>query len=66
MLIKALIAIVLCLSAGGIGATVTTPAIPGWYSTLVKPSFSPPSWVFAPAWTFLYILMGLAAAMVWL
>ena len=65
MLIKAILCILLCLSAGGIGSTFTASAIPEWYATLVKPSFSPPNWVFAPAWTLLYILMGLAAARVW-
>ena len=65
MLIKAILCILLCLSAGGIGSTFTASAIPAWYAALVKPSFSPPNWVFAPVWTLLYITMGLAAAIVW-
>jgi tryptophan-rich sensory protein len=65
MLIKAIFCILLCLSAGGIGSAFTASAIPEWYATLAKPSFSPPNWIFAPAWTILYILMGLAAALVW-
>ena len=65
MLIKAFVCIFLCLSAGGIGSAFTASAIPEWYATLAKPSFSPPNWIFAPVWTLLYILMGLAAALVW-
>lgn len=60
-----LIAIALCFSAAGIGAAVTTPQIPTWYKELAKPSWNPPDWVFGPVWSVLYLLMGVAAWLVW-
>ena len=36
-----------------------------WYQELIKPSWTPPSWLFGPAWTILYILMATAAWLVW-
>ena len=51
--------------AGIIGSVFTMSAIPSWYATLVKPALNPPGWVFGPVWTLLYLLMGVAAWLVW-
>ena len=53
-----------CLAVGGIGGRWTGSEIPGWYRTITKPSFNPPSWIFGPVWTTLYILMAIAAWLV--
>jgi tryptophan-rich sensory protein len=58
--------VVVCLGAGGFGAMATTPEIDGWYKTLAKPSWNPPDRVFGPVWTTLFVLMGVAAWLVWL
>jgi translocator protein len=54
-----------CELTGFIGAIFAAPSISGWYAGLAKPSFSPPNWVFAPVWTFLFLLMGIALFLVW-
>lgn len=64
-MIKLAACIILCLVAGFIGSAFTTPHIPGWYAGLAKPSFTPPSWLFGPVWTALYILMGISLFLVW-
>lgn len=50
----------ICLLAGYAGSYYTTPSIPTWYAGLEKPDLNPPSWVFAPVWTALYVMMGLS------
>jgi benzodiazapine receptor len=62
---KLVVSIVACLAAGAIGSIFTRSAIPTWYVTLEKPFFNPPNWLFAPVWTLLYVLMGIAAFLVW-
>lgn len=63
--LRLIIAILICQGAGLIGSVFTVSAIPSWYTNLVKPSFSPPNWLFAPVWISLYTLMGIAAYLVW-
>jgi len=53
--------IVLCQAVGLLGARWTAPEIPAWYRGLRKPAFNPPSWIFGPVWTLLYLLMAVAA-----
>jgi benzodiazapine receptor len=60
-----LVSILVCEFAGIVGSIFTTPAIPTWYASLRKPSFTPPSWVFAPVWVTLYALMGMALYVTW-
>jgi len=62
---KLAIAIVVAGLAGAIGSVFTVSAIPNWYAGLVKPALNPPSWVFGPAWTTLYALIGIAAFLIW-
>jgi benzodiazapine receptor len=54
-----------CLVIGYLSGMVTRESITTWYPTLVKPIFNPPNWVFAPVWTILYIMMGVAGGIVW-
>ncbi len=63
--LKLVMSIAVCELAGVIGSFFTIPAIPTWYAGIIKPGFSPPSWVFAPVWTFLFLLMGISLYLVW-
>ena len=62
---KLIISILVAQAAGLIGALFTTPNINPWYTGLVKPALNPPSWIFAPVWTTLYVMMGVALHFAW-
>jgi tryptophan-rich sensory protein len=63
--LKFIISISIPLLAGAVGSYFTLPSINNWYVLLRKPFFTPPSSIFAPIWTVLYILMGLSLFIVW-
>ena len=61
-----LIIVFITFLASAIGGVVTSSYKEPWYSQIVQPSFSPPSWVFGPVWTTLYILMSVAIWINWI
>lgn len=54
--------IVACFSAA---ASTPVARQDGWYAALAKPSWNPPGWLFGPVWTTLYLLMAIAAWLIW-
>jgi len=61
-----IINIAITLGVGALGAWATFQSVKTWYPTLNKPSFNPPDSLFSPVWTTLYILIGIAAYLVWI
>jgi tryptophan-rich sensory protein len=64
-IISLIVAIITCQAAGIVGSIFTASKIPTWYKGLIKPALNPPSWVFGPVWTTLYLLMGIALYIIW-
>ncbi len=62
---KLFISILIPLLVGSIAGFFTTAGVNGWYAVANKPFFNPPNWLFAPVWTALYIMMGIALYLVW-
>ena len=62
---RILIVVATCLAIGYFSGMATKSSVNTWFPNLIKPSFNPPSWVFAPVWSMLYIMMGIAAGLVW-
>ena len=57
--------VALCLGVGALGGIFTSSSVSTWYRALARPSFTPPGWIFGPVWTALYVLMAVAAWLVW-
>lgn len=64
-IVKLAAALAASILAALIGSVVTYASLSPWYASLAKPFFTPPQWLFAPAWTALYILMAVALFLVW-
>ena len=63
---KLIFSIIIAQSAGFVGTFFTISSIPTWYTTLVRPVFAPPNWVFGPVWTILYTLIGISLYLIWI
>ncbi|MEN1784037.1 MAG: TspO/MBR family protein [Bacteroidota bacterium] len=63
--LKITIAVAICLLIGLLASFATQSSVNDWYVTLNKPDFTPPNWLFAPVWIILYVMMGIAAGLVW-
>ena len=64
-ILKFIVSVVGAELIGSIGVIFTSPNINTWYASLIKPGFNPPNWLFAPAWTILFFLMGWAFYLIW-
>lgn len=64
-LIKSLLCSVVCVLLGSASGLLSLGSVTTWYPSIIKPEWNPPAWVFGPVWTVLYILMGIAFALVW-
>lgn len=57
--------LILVFITASVGALLTAPSVPGWYSTLTKPAWTPPGSVFGPVWTTLYVMIAIAGWLAW-
>lgn len=63
--LKLIASVVGCELVGILGSVLTISSITTWYTTLNKPPFAPPNWIFGPVWILLYLLMGISFYLIW-
>lgn len=60
-----LLFLAVCTAVAAISGLATAASVAGWYQTLSKPPFNPPSWIFGPVWMVLYIMIAFAGWRIW-
>ena len=64
-IIRLIACLALCLGVGFMGGIITSSEITTWYAKLIKPSWTPPNWVFPVVWNILYAMMGVSLWLLW-
>ncbi len=57
--------VLLCLFLGFVGSIWTRETVSSWYPALIKPSWTPPNWVFGPVWTLLYLMIAVSGWLIY-
>lgn len=57
--------LVIVVAVAALGSLATAPNTDGWYAGVEKVAWSPPNWLFAPAWSVLYLLIAIAGFLIW-
>ena len=57
--------LLLTFAAAAIGNLATATNVGAWYHQIARPTWTPPDWIFGPVWTALYLMMAIAAWLVW-
>lgn len=63
-ILRLVVSIIVCFAAASVGGLAMDGTM-AWYRQLEKPALTPPSWLFGPVWTILYLLMGIALFLIW-
>ena len=58
--------LLITFAASAIGGFTTSTFKEPWYSQIILPSFNPPSWIFGPIWSMLYLMMSIGAWLTWI